>query len=89
LYTTEEATSLFVEIIFARVYQNIYRDMVTKILPEGLPGRVDDPISLQEWLNSLDANHLNYINEIVQSTIEESIIRFLGVLDNQIGYPNI
>lgn len=87
MFTTEDASKLFIEIILARVYKNFYHDMETTLLPEGLPGRTDDPIALQEWYKDLDEKHQKYIKEIVKKTIEEAIVRFLAILDNQIGYP--
>ena len=87
MLATEDAEKIFIDIVFARVYRNLYHDMETKLLPEGLPGWADEPIALQEWFNNLDKNHQEFVKEIVRTTIKDSIFRFLAILDNTIGFP--
>jgi len=87
MFTKDNAANLFIDILFKGVYRIFYRDMETMLLPDGMPGRVDDPVFLEEWWNSLDEPHQSLLREVVKCTIEETIIRFLAILDNSSGWP--
>jgi hypothetical protein len=84
---SREAANLFIDILFHRAYQGVYNYIEKDLLPEGLPGRADDPVEMEEWYRNLGEKDQEHIKEIIQIMIKETICSFLAIFDNRVGSP--
>jgi hypothetical protein len=82
---SREAANLFIDILFHRAYQGVYNYIEKDLLPEGLPGRADDPVEMEEWYRNLGEKDQEHIKEIIQIMIKETICSFLAIFDNRVG----
>jgi len=83
---TAQAANLFMDIVFQCVYVDLFKEICTTGLPEGMPGS-DDPANLASWYQKLNGEQRAFLEEVVQQTIIHTATCFLSILDNKVGFP--
>jgi hypothetical protein len=78
--TPDEAGRQFIDVLFAE-YQNYSRVLKEKLLPEGMPGRVDDPLAMEKWFKGLSEDERKLVREIVEAVVRETILWILTDFD--------
>jgi hypothetical protein len=84
MITPKDASNLFMDRVLIDLYHEVYK-YLQEAITEGLPGRVDDPNATENWYRNLADKDKLLLNEIIQSTIKETIFSFLTILDNVSG----
>ena len=84
MITSDEAAEIFIDRVIIDFYQ-VLGNILETDLPDGLPGRVDDPIELEKWYQDLDNSEKNIIKEVVHASVKAAMFSVLVILDNMTG----